>query len=527
MAVLAASAIIRFWGLGSAELFHDEGLYAFRSIGYLDYLKNEDQTTPIQWFQNTGLPTWTALSFHDHPPFFFLVQNIFFRVFGDSLFVARVPSALAGIFAAYCMYLLGKRFFKNEYAGIISAFLLSISLMHIWISRSSLMESVLVALILWNIYLFFRWIDNPRRWILFGVTLGLCFLTKYTSFFLIPVYGAYLLIAHRSLFRTRSFYAVCVCAGLIFSPVILYNIFLFQATGHFDLQFAYVFGQETPEWRASFGKILDPFSDIFKNLQTMYSIPSLFLFVGGLIYSIIAWFKTRNTYIVFGWLTLLGITAMLGAVGAGFRFIALYAPFFIFFIVLLASFFYQKYRQSQLIKIVCIAFIVYELVFSIQGIFIEFPDFGVRKLDQYFDEAFGTARSLYIPQSDNPHLNEIIKSNALKYPVGKKVLIVYDENIGLSQKLWLFSRRLYYHAIPVTTVRQFTNTLRDNGISYFAGYEIYFVKATSYTQINQSLFLDDGDRFETFVSTELGIVPDRIIYGHYDVPMFIIYTFVL
>src|SRR3989338_6885137 len=76
----------RIWGLGFAEIFHDEGLYAFRSIGYIDYIQNNDQTTPIQWFKDLPqIPWWTKLSFHDHPPLFFLVQHLFFRVFGNSL----------------------------------------------------------------------------------------------------------------------------------------------------------------------------------------------------------------------------------------------------------------------------------------------------------------------------------------------------------------------------------------------------------------------------------------------------------
>ena len=52
IAILLIGAILRFWGLGSAEIFHDEGLYAFRSIGYVDYIQNDDQTTPVQWFRD-------------------------------------------------------------------------------------------------------------------------------------------------------------------------------------------------------------------------------------------------------------------------------------------------------------------------------------------------------------------------------------------------------------------------------------------------------------------------------------------
>src|SRR3989344_2226941 len=130
IAILLLGAVLRFWGLGSAEIFHDEGLYAFRSIGYFDYIQNDTQTTPVQWLAvrtsaelsrtpspNGSLPFWTSLSFHDHPPLFFLVQNIFFRIFGDSLFAARLPSVLAGLGSIYLVYLIGKKLSKNELAG--------------------------------------------------------------------------------------------------------------------------------------------------------------------------------------------------------------------------------------------------------------------------------------------------------------------------------------------------------------------------------------------------------------------------
>ena len=248
IAILLLGALLRFWGLGSAEFFHDEGFYAFRSVGYLDYLQSDDQTTPIQWFKDGDLPFWTSLSFHDAPPLFFLVQNFFFRIFGDSLFAARLPSALAGIASIYLVYLLGKRFFQSErtgqLVGILAALLLAVNHIHIWISRSSLLESLQIFLILLNIYYFFVFLENPKKWKMFGLTLGLAFLAKYTSGFLAQVYGAYLLIFKRDLLKKRELYLTLALAVILFSPVFIYNFYLYQAVGHFDLQFAYLFGQE-------------------------------------------------------------------------------------------------------------------------------------------------------------------------------------------------------------------------------------------------------------------------------------------
>src|SRR3989344_763280 len=171
LAVLLLGFSVRIWGLGSAEIFHDEGLYAFRSIGYLDYVQNIDQTTPIEWFADRELPWWTNLSFHDAPPLFFMVQHIFFRIFGDSLFVARLPSLIAGMFAIWLMFLIARQLFRRydlrtdaeivspktaNYAGLLAALLLAVNHMHVWISRTSILESLLITLMLANIYFFLR-----------------------------------------------------------------------------------------------------------------------------------------------------------------------------------------------------------------------------------------------------------------------------------------------------------------------------------------------------------------------------------
>ena len=99
VAIAALGAVLRLWNLDTAELTFDEGLDAFRSVGYLDYLESPAQPTPVQWFADRELPWWTALSFHDHPPLVFLVQHATTAIFGDTLFAARIPSALAGIAA--------------------------------------------------------------------------------------------------------------------------------------------------------------------------------------------------------------------------------------------------------------------------------------------------------------------------------------------------------------------------------------------------------------------------------------------
>ncbi|TSD02800.1 MAG: hypothetical protein Athens071426_383 [Parcubacteria group bacterium Athens0714_26] len=526
---IVIGVVLRFWGLGSAEIFHDEGLYAFRSIGYVDYIQNSDQTQPVQWFKDAVLPFWTHLSFHDHPPLFFIIQHIFFEVFGDSLFVARLPSALAGVFSIVLVFLIAKRVFKNEYAALLAAFLLAVNNAHVWVSRSSILESVLIFFIFLNIYAFLKFIENKKYWWFFGLTLGLVFLTKYTGFFLLPVYLVYLLIARRDLFHGPYFYGALFLAGIMFSPVIIYNFYLWKNTGHFDLQFAYVFKQNTPEWRVSLGKNQEPFSKMIDNLLSLYSISSLIAVTGGIIASIILWFKKRDNFLMFLWLLFIFITLVLVAVGSAFRFISLYTAPFVFLITFLFVYFKEKFSGGYLatvFKIIFIIFMVYETVFMIGGIFFDFPDFGIAKLDRYFDNVFGDNRSLAVPRSTNPHLDRIIQESIKKYkPSGKPIMIIYDENAILSAKLWVFARRTYYHGISAVTAGQFKSILRSQGADYFKDYEIYFVKATDSTSLNPYFFTPDANDFENFLIQQLQLTPGTIIVNQQAAPMFKVYKF--
>jgi 4-amino-4-deoxy-L-arabinose transferase-like glycosyltransferase len=542
IAILIAAAILRFWSLGSTEIFHDEGFYAFRSIGYVDYLQNNEQTTPIQWLAvsspNGSLPFWTSLSFHDHPPFFFFIQHLFFKIFGDSIFVARLPSALAGLASVWLVFLLGKKFFRNEWPALLAAGFLAVNSIHIWISRNSLIEALLIFLILFNIYLFFRALENAKYWKWWGLILGVVFLTKYTGFFLIPVYAVYLAIesiwgSRASVLKDWRFYASLGLALLIFSPVIIYNFFLWKTTGHFDLQFAYLFGQKTPEWRASIGKVQEPFKNILLNLSTMYSWPSLLAVLGGIIFAfywIYKFYRTDKsnwTYSVFGLLAIGFLTLMLVPVGSAFRFISLYAPFFAFFMVLFWMALWAKINQN-LFKILLALFIAYEVFFAVSGIFVEYPDLGVRKLDQYLDKVLPAGRSPAVPRSPNPHLDKIIQQYASQYaPADHPFMVVYDENLTLTERLWLYTRRTFYHGIPTLTTGIFRNLLQSRGLEAFKNYEIYFVRATENTALNEFLSLPDAAELEGFLGKEFKIGPEKVIYGHGNLPMFRIYKILL
>jgi 4-amino-4-deoxy-L-arabinose transferase-like glycosyltransferase len=567
-AILILAFLLRIWNVGNQEIFGDESAYAFRSIGYLDYLGSSFQTQPIDWYKNQELPKWTKLSFHDHPPLVFIIQNLFFKVFGDSILAARLPAVLFGTLSTFLIYLLVKMLFQDrERLALLAAFLFAVNGTMVWIFRTALMEPLLIFLIILNILCFWKFLKDRRYWWVFGLTLGLVALTKYNGVFLLPVYFSYLIIDWKkfgSVFKDWRFYGAFLIAVIVFSPVIAYNIFLYKATGHFDVQISYLLGQATPEWTVLIGKLQAPFSDFWKNLiytkteasGTFFPVVSygyLFaaLVLAGLIFTFFDAYRSRgalpqpipkikkisdvsfNSY-AFIWLYFVFLTLLLVKIGSAHRFLAMYGPIAVILIALFLDFlcgFVKTSKWNLAFRFLAIAFLLFEISRSIYMNYAYFGsvyDYGVIKLDQYLTEELRGTKSAVIPEADNRHLTEIInKFSKRKLPNAEPrfTLMVYNDNVVLTTLQWIFYRRFFYQNIPTLYVQNFESVLDYRGPDYLDRFQIYFIQSTSNTFLNK-FKLDEtaGNDLESRLRAA-GLEPVKIIYGHDGLAMFRVYKF--
>ena len=553
LAIVVLAFLLRFWGVWDKDMIGDEAAYSFRSVGYLDYLGTSSQTQPVEWYKGAELPFWTKLSFHDHPPLTFIIQNVFFKIFGDSLWSARLPSALFGSLSVIFIYLIVSILFSGTGLGLLAAFLFSINNGLIEITRTALMEPILLFLILVNIYSFLRLVITPIRsdiegkrlpvgrqgnpglswWLFFGLTLGLAFLTKYTAIFLPPLYFVYLVLFERKIFEDYRLYLSLFLALLIFSPVLFYNYFLFQATGHFDLQLSYFLGQATPEWSGLLGKTQEGFSNIGRNLLGTFGLIDLVIFLGGFIYSVYYFIKTRNRGILFIFLYLIVLTLFLIKIGSATRFLILYSPVFIISSALFIRFLWEfdQKRESILLKAVAVILVVSGLFFSIRENLVrnDRNNFGIAGLDNFLVKEIDDINSAFLPRTDNDHLNSIIEktiSNNINTGIQQAVLIVYNDNIAITTLQWIVYRRFFYHALPFYYVENFIDTINKNP-QELKGVLVYFIQSTQNTLLNP--FKKDkivGDTFEKNLIQQ-GSVPVKIVYGNNNLEMFKIYKFIL
>ncbi len=316
LALLLAGGLA-FFRLSRADIQTDAGHYSLRGIGYLDFLATPRQGTPFLWYE--GLPPfWTKLSFHDHPPVVFLIQHLFFLVFGVSDTAARLPFAVAGVLSVWLVYAIGAAVL-NRSAGTVAAAGLAVATFFTWSSRVGYLEGVENAFILLAVWLFLRALRDERWFTPWGAGLALAVLAKYSALFLVPTFAGYLFAAQRQAFRRRNFLFGCGIFLLLLVPLGYYNWQLFKLRGHFDVQLSgfipSMFAAAHRDWPLLFSTppMFTPLvnlRDLTRSLRLAFSLPfAAALAVGllGLIFRTLQDWRRRSLLLAFGCVSLLAV----------------------------------------------------------------------------------------------------------------------------------------------------------------------------------------------------------------------------
>jgi hypothetical protein len=115
-----------------------------------------------------------------YPPLFDSITFVFFKLFGVSLFVARLVPLAFSILSLWAVFELAYHLYGGK-AALLSAVFLGIMPGYFWLSRIALLETMLVFFITVAILLFYRWLSTrqDKLLVLCGLAVGLGFLTKY------------------------------------------------------------------------------------------------------------------------------------------------------------------------------------------------------------------------------------------------------------------------------------------------------------------------------------------------------------
>jgi hypothetical protein len=175
--ILALASFLRFYKLD------------FQSI-WLDEIHTINESNPNNSFSDIYK---ILLITEPHPPLYFYIIHLFFKVFGYSVFVLRSFSAIIGIAGVLAIYFLGKEFVTKK-TGVIASLLVAINPFHIYYSQEGRMYSLLFFSTVVSFYFLLKFIKKPnlKNALIHGIFAGLMI---YSHFFaLFALFAQYLFI---------------------------------------------------------------------------------------------------------------------------------------------------------------------------------------------------------------------------------------------------------------------------------------------------------------------------------------------
>jgi len=179
--IIAIAIFLRFWQLATIppHLTPDEASLGYNAYSILKTGRDEyGQLLPLIF-----------KSFGDFKPGLYIYLTApFIAVFGLNELAIRLPSAMAGVFAVWLIYLIVRELFEHgitrkltrsnaEHLGLIAALLLAINPWHIHFSRGAWEANVSLTLTLAGIYLFFKSFSRAKYLIASGIFFSLTLLT--------------------------------------------------------------------------------------------------------------------------------------------------------------------------------------------------------------------------------------------------------------------------------------------------------------------------------------------------------------
>jgi 4-amino-4-deoxy-L-arabinose transferase-like glycosyltransferase len=157
----------------NTPLLWDGGDYFYRSLRYYDVFVN---------FDSNFISRFNDVSQY-RPPLLMLSSLPLYFVFGRSTDVAAMTNILYLIILVLSVYGIGRRIHSKE-VGLMAAFIVSVFPIIFGLSRSYWQDFPLTAMVSLSIYLLIRadYFRDRKYSILFGLSIGLGMLTKWTYF---------------------------------------------------------------------------------------------------------------------------------------------------------------------------------------------------------------------------------------------------------------------------------------------------------------------------------------------------------
>jgi 4-amino-4-deoxy-L-arabinose transferase-like glycosyltransferase len=212
-------------------------------------------------------------SYFDHPPFIAYIIKISTLIFGNTEFAVRFPAVVIFFFSCWLFFICIRKLYDDKTAFIGVLLLNFLPVFSFLGSVISIPDSPLAFFWLLEFLIFIKIIQegNKNLWYLLGIVNGLALLSKYNGIFLVFSIFAFLVLSVENRFwlKRKEPYFTAIIAGVVFSPVIIWNCLNHWVS--FGFQLKHGFGNVFPQFSLTlFGRSI--------GAQAGYLSPFLFLF---------------------------------------------------------------------------------------------------------------------------------------------------------------------------------------------------------------------------------------------------------
>lgn len=168
-----------------------------------------------------------------HPPLYFFLVHVLFKIFGYTTLVARMFSALIGLAGVLSLYFLGKELF-NRKVGIYATALVAINYFQIYYSQDARMYSLLFLTTTLSFIYLIKFIKSPsfKSAIIYSIMACLMIYSHFFALFvLVSQYVILLYFIIKPFYVTRKkFFIYTLISGIITTVLYLPTYGLIQKT---------------------------------------------------------------------------------------------------------------------------------------------------------------------------------------------------------------------------------------------------------------------------------------------------------
>lgn len=500
---LAGLFILYLWfgGIFYGDIYSDNAINSFRSIGWFDRLLG-GQSTPIDWLGH--IPGWALLSFHDAPPVVFFIQHIFFLFLGPSVLAARLPFIFAGLSSAFLIFYFLRKIFSQKIA-ILTALIFAINSYAVWAALAGYLEGIqqmFIVLAFFFLFLFLRDDYKEKYLYLWSGFLALSLMSKYTSLFLLIPPFVFAVLEYKKIFKKIS-YKKIILAIVIFlaigSPVIIYNLNVYATRGHFDAALSSMLGISTDDFsifagrKADFnlwGNFRSTISIIFSNNSYFFAL-AIFISFAWLILKIL---RRRNTkfelYLI---INIISFFLLFSFFSPAVRFVSIITPLASIALGLALRDGYRIINMNHLRKILVpiyalLVFIIlaFEMFYAVNTNLLKKPigsenkfyssyrikNYGFNQLESYIREKI----IIQLPAKQSPRrISELNFSN--EDFVGRNV-VIFDDRINWFAQYWYFQKYLNYYRWPIISTAYLSPdgpALKIEDLLRVSGKNVYYI----------------------------------------------------